>query len=115
MNLIEYVESQYTNKEIPNFGPGDTVRAHLRVIEGGKERVQIFEGVCIKRVKKGVQESMTLRKISGGVGVERTIPIQSPKLKEIEVVRRGRVRRARLYYLRNRVGKKARIREKRDN
>lgn len=112
MDLIASIETAQL-KEIPDFAPGDTVRAHLTVVEGGKERTQAFEGVCIVRSKAGVNESATLRKVSHGIGVERTIMLHSPRLKKIEVTRRGRVRRARLYYLRDRIGKKARVREKR--
>ena len=97
---------------VPDFGPGDTVRLHLKVVEGDKERIQAFEGVCLFRTGKGITDTATVRKMSGGVGVERTVPLHSPRVDKIEVLRRGSVRRARLYYLRDRVGKKARIREK---
>ncbi len=99
-------------KSVPPFRPGDTVRVSVRVKEGDKERLQAFEGVCISRRGSGVSESFTVRKISNGVGVERIFPVHSPMLAEISVVRRGRVRRAKLYYLRNLVGKATRIRER---
>jgi len=99
---------------VPEFGPGDTVRMHVRVIEGGRERIQVFEGVVIGRSGGGIRETVTVRKVSFGVGVERIFPIHAPILQKIEVVRRGDVRRAKLYYLRDRVGKAARIKEKRD-
>jgi len=99
-------------KSIPPFRPGDTLRVNVRVKEGDKERLQAFEGVCIARRGAGVSESFTVRKISNGVGVERIFPVHSPMLAEIMVVRRGRVRRAKLYYLRNVTGKSARIKEK---
>lgn len=114
MDVIQSIEqAQLRSDEIPDFGPGDTVKAHLTVIEGGKERTQAFEGVCIVRSKSGLKETVTLRKVSHGIGVERTILLHSPRVKKIEVTRRGHVRRARLYYLRDRIGKKARVREKR--
>ena len=113
MDLIQTIEREQMKREIPDFGPGDTVKAWLKVIEGGKERLQAFEGVCIKRGNAGLKECFTLRKISGGVGVERTFLVHSPRLDRVEVVRRGEVRRARLFYLRGRVGKKARVKEKR--
>ncbi len=113
MSVIKEIEKEYLKKDIPDFGPGDTVRFNLRVVEGDKERIQAFEGVCLLRSGAGLNESATLRKISGGIGVERTVPLHSPRLATIEVLRRGDVRQARLYYLRDRVGKKARIKEKR--
>ena len=107
-------KNQKQVKEVmPAFGPGDTVKAWLMVVEGGKERLQAFEGICLKRGNAGLKETFTLRKISGGVGVERTILLHSPRLVRVEVTRRGDVRRARLFYLRNLVGKKARVKEKR--
>jgi large subunit ribosomal protein L19 len=99
-------------REIPPFRPGDTVRVNVRVKEGEKERIQAFEGVCISRRGSGVSETFTVRKISNGVGVERIFPVHSPMLAEINVMRRGRVRRAKLYYLRNLTGKATRIRER---
>ena len=113
MDLIREIEREQMTKEIPSFGPGDTVKAWLNVVENGKARRQAFEGVCIKRGNSGLKECFTLRKISGGVGVERTILVHSPSLLSVEVLRRGDVRRARLLYLRDRVGKKARVTEKR--
>ena len=97
--------------DLPSFRPGDTVRVHLKVIEGQRERIQVFEGVVIKRRGGGISETFTVRKISYGVGVERTLPLHSPKIEKIELVRYGKVRRAKLYYLRDRVGKAARIKE----
>lgn len=114
MSVIDEIQNAYKKSDIPAFGPGDTVRLSLRVVEGEKERIQAFEGVCILRTGQGLTESATIRKISGGIGVERTVPLHSPKVAQIEVLRRGMVRQARLYYLRDRVGKKARIKEKRD-
>jgi large subunit ribosomal protein L19 len=99
-------------RDVPPFRPGDTVRVNVRVKEGEKERIQAFEGVCIARRGSGVSETFTVRKISNGVGVERIFPVHSPMLAEVSVVRRGRVRRAKLYYLRNVTGKATRIREK---
>lgn len=109
-----FIETQkeYLREDIPTFRPGDTVRVNVRVREGDKERIQAFEGVCIARKHGGVSETFKVRKVSGGVGVERIFPLHSPSLAGIEVVRRGSVRRAKLYYLRERKGKKARVREK---
>lgn len=104
---------KHVKEAFPAFGPGDTVKAWLMVVEGGKERLQAFEGICLKRGNSGLKETFTLRKVSGGVGVERTILLNSPRLVRVEVLRRGDVRRARLFYLRDRVGKKARVKEKR--
>lgn len=114
MNTLDHVEAQYLRDDIPAFAPGDTVQVHVRVIEGGRERVQVFEGVVIARNGGGVRETFTVRKLSFGVGVERIFPIHAPIIQKLEVVRRGDVRRAKLYYLRDRVGKAARIKEKRD-
>ena len=105
-------EKEYMRGDIPPFRPGDTLRVNVRVREGDKERLQAFEGVCIARRGSGVNETFTVRKISNGVGVERIFPVHSPMLGEITVVRRGQVRRAKLYYLRNASGKSARIRER---
>src|SRR5690606_22520738 len=99
--------------DIPDFAPGDSVRVHVKVIEGNRERLQPFEGVVIRRAGSGVRETFTVRKVSQGVGVERTFPVHSPRLASIEVTRRGVVRRAKLYYLRDRVGKAARVKERR--
>ncbi len=112
MNLIDLVEQEQLKKDLPLFGPGDTVRVHLKVVEGERERIQVFEGTVIARANGGLRETFTVRKISGGVGVERIFPLHSPMIAKIEVVRRGRVRRAKLYYLRERSGKAARIRER---
>ena len=112
MNLIEALEKEQLRTDIPDFKPGDTVRAHVKVVEGTRERVQVFEGVVIHRKGTGVRETFTVRRISYNVGVERTFPVHSPRLERIEVVRRGIVRRAKLYYLRERSGKSARIKEK---
>lgn len=101
-------------KEVPEFSPGDTLGVHVRVVEGSRERVQVFEGVVIKRQGGGVRETFTVRKLSNGVGVERTFPLHSPIIAKIDVARKGDVRRAKLYYLRDRVGKSAKIKEKRD-
>ena len=114
MNIIQTLEAEQMKAELPSFGPGDTVRAWLKVVEGGKERLQAFEGVCITRNRRGgLRETVTLRKISHGVGVERTVLIHSPRVDSIEIVRRGVVRRARLFYLRDKIGKKARVKERR--
>ena len=113
MNLIEALEKEQLRTDIPDFKPGDTVRAHVKVVEGTRERVQVFEGVVNHRKGTGVRETFTVRRISYNVGVERTFPVHSPRLERIEVVRRGIVRRAKLYYLRNLRGKAARIRERR--
>ena len=114
MNTVDQIESAYLRDDVPDFGPGDTVRVNVRVVEGGRERVQIFEGVVIARNGGGARASFTVRKLSFGVGVERIFPLHAPIIQSIEVVRRGDVRRAKLYYLRDRVGKSARIKEKRD-
>ncbi len=110
---IQEIEKDYIRKDLPAFDPGDTIRVRVRVVEGKKERIQAFEGICIARSGGSVSETFTVRKISGGVGVERIFPLHSPSIAGIEVVRRGQVRRAKLYYLRKRVGKRARVRERR--
>ncbi|HNZ97113.1 MAG: 50S ribosomal protein L19 [Acidobacteria bacterium] len=114
MNKLMEVESQYLKGEIPSFRPGDTVKVQVRVVEGEKERLQAFQGVVIARRGGGTGEMFTVRKISGGIGVERIFPLHSPNVDRIEVVRRGRVRRAKLYYLRKLRGKAARIEERRE-
>lgn len=114
LNLSEVVEAPQLKTDIPSFGPGDTVKVNVRVVEGNRERVQTFQGVVIRRRGGGTRESFTVRKISFGVGVERTFPLHSPSIASIDVVTRGSVRRSKLYYLRDRVGKAARIKEKRD-
>jgi large subunit ribosomal protein L19 len=113
MDLVKQLEAEQLRTDTPDFGPGDSVRVHVKVVEGERERIQIFEGTVIKRSGGGINESFTVRKISQGIGVERTFLNNSPKIAKIEVVRRGKVRRARLYYLRNRIGKATRIKEKR--
>lgn len=119
MNPIERLEQEQiaklsADKRIPDFAPGDSVRIHVKIVEGSTERIQAFEGVCIARRNRGLNSSFTVRKISYGEGVERVFPLYSPRIAGIEVVRRGDVRRAKLYYLRSRRGKAARIREKRE-
>lgn len=109
--LIEAVTKSQLRTDLPNFRAGDTVRVHVRIVEGTRERIQVFEGVVIKRRGGGVSETFTVRKISSGVGVERTFPLHTPKIEKIEVKRRGKVRRAKLYYLRSLRGKAARIQE----
>ena len=113
MNDLQHVERAHLREEVPEFRPGDTVKVHVRVVEGGRERIQIFEGVVIARDGGGLSETFTVRKISFGVGVERIFPVHAPIVRQIEVTRRGQVRRAKLYYLRGRVGKAARIKERR--
>ncbi len=114
MNTLDKVESAQLRDDIPDFAPGDTVRVHVRVLEGGRERVQAFEGVVIGRQGGGVRETFTVRKVSFGVGVERIFPVHAPIISKIDVLRRGHVRRAKLYYLRDRVGRATRIKEKRE-
>ena len=118
MNVIQQIEQQQiqaltAERAVPEFRPGDTLRVNVRVIEGNRERVQAFEGVCIARRNRGVNSSFTVRKISYGEGVERVFPLYSPRIDSVDVVRRGKVRRAKLYYLRDRRGKSARIAERR--
>ena len=113
MNPTDIVERPYLRDDLPAFSPGDTVRVHVRVIEGERERVQVFEGIVIRRRGSQLSEAFTVRKVSFGVGVERTFPVHSPMIARIEVAARGRVRRSKLYYLRSRVGKKAKVRERR--
>ncbi|MBR5914795.1 MAG: 50S ribosomal protein L19 [Selenomonadaceae bacterium] len=112
MNIIEILEKEQLKKDIPQFGPGDTVKVHAKIVEGNRERIQVFEGVVIGRQGSGVREMFTVRRISYGVGVERMFPVHSPRIDKIQVVRRGAVRRAKLYYLRKLTGKAARIKEK---
>ena len=113
MNPTDLVDRDSLRDDIPQFGPGDTLKVHVRVVEGNRERVQVFQGVVIRRQGSGVRETFTVLKISFGVGVERTFPVHSPIVAKIEVDRLGDVRRAKLYYLRDRIGKKAKIKEKR--
>ncbi|HHV08417.1 MAG TPA: 50S ribosomal protein L19 [Firmicutes bacterium] len=113
MDLLQSLKDEQLRTDIPNFGPGDTVRVHVKVVEGNRERIQVFDGVVIARRGKGSQETFTVRRLSYGVGVERVFPVHSQRIDKIEVLRRGHVRRAKLYYLRKRSGKAARIREKR--
>jgi large subunit ribosomal protein L19 len=115
MNPTDVVEQEYLREDLPDFRAGDTVRVHVRVVEGDRERVQVFEGVVIRLRGSGLSKTFTVRKISFGVGVERTFPLHSPMLARIEVASRGDVRRAKLYYLRSRVGKKAKIKERRES
>lgn len=109
--LIEAVTKSQLRTDLPSFRPGDTLRVHVRIVEGSRERIQVFEGVVIKRRGGGISETFTVRKISSGVGVERTFPLHTPKIEKIELKRRGKVRRAKLYYLRSLRGKAARIQE----
>ena len=111
--ILRSLEQEQLKNEVPNFGPGDTVKVHVRIVEGKRERIQLFEGVVLKRQGGGARETFTVRKISFNVGVERTFPVHSPKIEKIEVTRRGKVRRAKLNYLRERVGKAAKIKEAR--
>ncbi|WP_055108484.1 50S ribosomal protein L19 [Paenibacillus ihumii] len=113
MNIVQAITQEQLRKDIPSFRSGDTLKVYVKVIEGSRERIQLFEGVVIKRRGGGISETFTVRKISNGVGVERTFPLHSPKLDKIEVARRGKVRRAKLYYLRELRGKAARIKEAR--
>jgi large subunit ribosomal protein L19 len=113
MNPTDLVERPYLKDELPDFRPGDTVRVHVRVIEGERERVQVFEGIVIRRRGSQLSETFTVRKVSFGVGVERTFPVHAPMIAKIEVMTHGHVRRSKLYYLRDRVGKKAKVKERR--
>ena len=112
MNIIEAVGNEYLRTDIPEFKVGDTVKVYLKIKEGNKERIQVFEGFVLKKQNGGISETFTVRKISSGVGVEKTFPMNSPKIDKIEVVKRGFVRRAKLNYMRQRTGKSARIRSK---
>ena len=114
MNTLDFVDAKSLKSDIPDFRPGDTVKVHVKVVEGNRSRIQVFQGVVIRRQGGGVQETFTVRKLSYGVGVERTFPVHSPIIEKIEVFTRGDVRRAKLYYLRDRVGKAAKVKEKRD-
>jgi large subunit ribosomal protein L19 len=114
MQPTDLIDHEHLRSDIPDFGPGDTLKVHVRVVEGSKERVQVFQGAVIGRQGDGLRETFTVRKVSYGVGVERTFPVHTPTVAKIEVVSRGDVRRAKLYYLRDRVGKAAKIKEKRE-
>ncbi|HHW08003.1 MAG TPA: 50S ribosomal protein L19 [Clostridia bacterium] len=111
MDIVQTIGQEQMRKDIPDFKPGDTVSVHVKVVEGNRERIQVFEGTVIRRRGSGIQETFTVRRMSYGVGVERTFPVHSPRIEKIVVKRRGKVRRAKLYYLRERVGKSARIKE----
>jgi large subunit ribosomal protein L19 len=113
MNPTDLVDRAYLRDDIPDFRPGDTLKVHVRVVEGTRERVQVFQGAVIRRQGSGARETFTVRKVSFGVGVERTFPVHSPIIQKIEVVTLGDVRRAKLYYLRDRVGRAAKIKERR--
>lgn len=112
MDIVQSIGHEQMKKDIPDFKPGDTVTVHVKVVEGNRERIQLFQGVVIRRRGSGLQETFTVRRMSYGVGVERIFPVHSPRIDKIEVKRRGKVRRAKLYYLRDRVGKSARIKER---
>ena len=114
MQPTDLVDHETLRDAVPDFGAGDTLKVHVRVVEGNRQRVQLFEGVVIKRQGSGVRETFTVRKLSFGVGVERTFPVHSPVIDHIEVLSRGDVRRAKLYYLRDRIGKRAKVKEKRE-
>ena len=114
MDIIKAIEAEQLKSEVTSFNVGDTVKVHVKVKEGTRERIQIFEGIVIKRQNGGLRETFTVRRISYGVGVERTFPLHSPRIEKIEVVRRGKVRRAKLYYLRGRVGKATKVKERID-
>ncbi|ADG82888.1 50S ribosomal protein L19 [Thermincola ferriacetica] len=113
MDVLKTIEQEQMKDNIPDFRPGDTVKVYVKVVEGNRERIQVFEGTVIKRRGGGLRETFTVRRVSYGVGVERTFPLHSPRIEKIEVVRRGKVRRAKLFYLRQVRGKAARIKEKR--
>lgn len=113
-DIIRAIEEEQMRKDLPDFRPGDTVKVHVKVVEGGRERIQVFEGTVIRKRGGGMSSTFTVRRVSYGVAVERTFPLHSPRVSKIEVSRRGKVRRARLYYLRERMGKKARVKERKD-
>jgi large subunit ribosomal protein L19 len=115
MNTLDALDADSLRNDIPDFRPGDTVKVHVRVVEGNRSRIQVFQGVVIRRQGGGVRETFTVRKVSFGVGVERTFPVHTPVVEKIEILTRGDVRRAKLYYLRDLRGKAAKIKEKRDN
>ncbi|MFL0195930.1 50S ribosomal protein L19 [Clostridium sp. WILCCON 0269] len=111
LDIIKQIESEYIRTDLPNFNIGDTVKVHVKIKEGNRQRVQVFEGIVLKKQNGGVRETFTVRRVAYGVGVERTFPINAPIIEKIDVVRRGKVRRAKLYYLRDRVGKAAKVKE----
>ena len=115
MQITDVVERAQLRDDLPDFRPGDTVKVHVRVVEGSRERIQVFQGFVLRRQGGGLRETFTVRKVSFGVGVERTFPVHSPSIAKIELVTRGDVRRAKLYYLRDRIGKAAKVKEKRDS
>jgi large subunit ribosomal protein L19 len=115
MNTLDTLDAESLRTDVPDFRPGDTLKVHVRVVEGNRSRIQVFQGAVIRRQGGGIRETFTVRKVSFGVGVERTFPVHTPVIEKIEVVTRGDVRRAKLYYLRDLRGKKAKIKEKRDN
>lgn len=112
MEILRQIEQEQLKTDLPDFGAGDSVKVHIRVKEGKRERIQIFEGLVIKRQNGGIRETFTVRKLSFGVGVEKTFPLHSPVIEKIEVTRRGKVRRAKINYIRNRVGKAAKVKER---
>ncbi|HEY5555733.1 50S ribosomal protein L19 [Acetobacterium sp.] len=114
MDIIKKIQLENMKAVTPKFNVGDTVKVHVKVIEGKRERIQIFEGIVLKRQNGGVGETFTVRKLSSGVGVERTFPVHSPKIEDVEIVRHGKVRRAKLFYLRERIGKAAKVRERKE-
>ena len=114
MDIIKKIQLENMKAVTPKFNVGDTVKVHVKVIEGKRERIQIFEGIVLKRQNGGVGETFTVRKLSSGVGVERTFPVHSPKIENVEIVRHGKVRRAKLFYLRERIGKAAKVRERKE-
>ena len=114
MKTTDLIDQASLRTDVPDFAPGDTLKVHVRVVEGNKQRIQVFQGVVIRRQNGGIHETFTVRKLSYGVGVERTFPVHSPIIDKIEVFTRGDVRRAKLYYLRDRIGKAAKVKEKRD-
>ena len=115
MNVMDLVEKEQLQADLPGFSVGDTVKVHFKVVEGGRERVQVFEGIVIGRKGKGVRETFTVRKVTFGISVERVFPLHSPKIQKVEVVTQGKVRRAKLYYLRGKVGKKARVKARKES
>jgi len=112
MNAIQLIEAKQLKETLPQFRPGDTVRVHFKIVEGANERIQLFEGLCIAMRNDGIRSTFTVRKISYGVGVERVFPLHSPRVQNVETVRHGKVRRAKLYYIRDRVGKSAKVAER---